>query len=46
MLAPARSRCRRELSDSLLESGRIWVADQRGEALSRVPQIEFGRSTT
>ena len=45
MLAPARSRCRQE-PDSPLQSGGIWVADQRGEALSWVPQLEFGRSTT
>ena len=30
MLAPARSRCRRKPSDSLSETGEIWVADQRG----------------
>ena len=32
MLAPARSRCRRKPSDSLSESGGIWVADHRGGA--------------
>ena len=44
MLAPARSRCRREPSDSLSESGGIWVADHRGGLGYGKPRAARNRS--